>query len=141
DGGQPRGLGLEALADAELLVEYLKTSVTVWQKYPSNNFGLEQILYYGPRELQEWYGARLKDILARAGDFPLDLPKLGELRGLMAGKPRWAHDPALRRMPTGEFQDTQFAPRVALASLVEWDGTFLEEDERLVEMESRLRDV
>ena len=122
-------------------MDYLKNSVAAWQKYPSSNFGLEQILYRnGLRELWEWYGATLKDILGRAGDLPLDLPKLGELRTL-AGKPKWVHDPAMRPMATGEAENTQFAPRVALASLVEWDGTFLEEDERLVGMENSLRDV
>jgi hypothetical protein len=132
--------------DAASVVKYLQKRIPAWTKYPRDTKGLcEIVCWHGEGELQDWYGGTLKDILTRAGDSPLQLPKLAEFLHLVGDEQISAfieYEPGKTTLTTQPAAtDGQFIPRIALAKLVQWEGTFLEEGERLTQMENTLRDV
>jgi hypothetical protein len=115
-----------ALDDAALLVEYLQGLIPAWRTFPQDERGLREILYGTGWNLHEdWYRAQLKDLLARAGDAPMDLPRLAALLN------------STGRSDLG----SEFTPRQALAKLIFWTGKLWDEDTRLMEMEATLRNV
>jgi len=111
--------------NAGLLVESFQNLIPVWGDVPRNEKGLTAIIF--GKEwllLEKWYEGELMTVLIGAGDSPMQLPRLA----------------ALGNSPEGSAEQcSDFAPQQALAKLILWDGALSDEDERLLEMETKLR--